>query len=510
MEALVATGPNAARDVLRETFSREEMVKLGAVDSEFYAHTFFPNTFRQRSPAFGIEMWHALEDPSARLLNLLSFRGSAKTTRLRVFASKRIAYGVSRTILWIGATERDAIRNIQWLRGNIERNRFWSETFGLARGKKWDETQIEIEHRQFGHTVWVLAAGMSGSIRGINFDDYRPDLILMDDPQTDEDAVSHEQREKISDLALGAIRNSLAPVADEPNAKLVMAITPQHKEDVSQKALTSASWRSLVFPCWTRETWDLPIDKQESSWPERIPSEELRAQKREALEQNKLSIFLREMECKLTSPETSQFRMSWLNVRAPHVVPPRGCFSVLAIDPVPPPSQREISKGLVGKDYEAHYVWGRHAGEYHLLDRARSRGHDPSWSIATAFTLARLWRVSRIVVDAVAYQRTLKWLLEEEMKRRGIFYSVIPVSDGMQKFARIVSVIGNLAAHGKIWIGSEHVEFATQYESYSNVEHDDDLDASALALQELSNPYLEDAPDSAGDMVALPSIRRCP
>ena len=497
-------------EAVREEISVAELVKLGAVDSEFYAHTFFPKTFRQRSPEFGKEIWSALENPNVRLLNLLCFRGSAKTTRLRTFASKRIAYGISRTVLCIGASERDAIRSVQWLRGQVERNRFWSGTFGLRPGRKWEETQIEIEHTQFGHTIWVLAAGITGSLRGINFDDYRPDLIIVDDPQTDEMAASSESREKTADLITGAVRNSLAPSSEEPNAKLVMAITPQHKDDVSQRALSSESWTSLLFPCWTKESWELPVASQESVWPERFPSDELRKQKSEALEQNKLSIFLREMECKLTSPETSQFRMSWINVRPVGVAPPRGCFSVLAIDPVPPPSERQITKGLVGKDFEAHYVWGRVRGEYHLLDRARNRGHDPSWSIATAFGLARRWKVSRIIVDAVAYQRTLKWLLEEEMKRRGIFYTVIPISDGMAKFARIVSVIGGLATHGKLHIGAEFTEFAAQYESYPSSEHDDDLDASALALQDLSNPYLEDAPDLDDDFGPLQLVRRCP
>ena len=82
------------------------------------------------------------------------------------------------------------------------------------------------------------AAGITGSLRGINFDDYRPDLIIVDDPQTDETAATLEQRNKVADLILGAVKNSLAPATEEPNAKLVMAITPQHNEDISQQALS--------------------------------------------------------------------------------------------------------------------------------------------------------------------------------------------------------------------------------------------------------------------------------
>lgn len=498
-----------------------ELVKLCAVDSELYAKSFFPQTFRNPSPSFARDLWEPLENPTSRLVNLVCFRGSSKTSRLRIFASKRIAYGVSRTILCVGASEADAIRSVRWLKNRVERNHLWRQTFNLERGQKWEETQIEISHNTLGHTINVLAAGVTGSLRGINFDDYRPDLIIVDDPQTDESAATETQREKTIELILGAVKNSLAPVTDEPNAKLAMAITPQHPEDISQQALKDPQWVSRVFPCWTKDTMDLDVIHQESSWPERFTTAQLREDKIAAIRRNRLSVFAREMECRLVSRETAQFRPTWLNIRPEPNSAPRGQYSVLAIDPVPPPSERQQQMGMKGKDWETHYVWARTSGdngtEYHLCDFARSRGHDPSWSIATGLGLARKWRVSRIVVDAVAYQRTLKWLFEKAMQRNGIYYQVIPVADGMKKFARITSVIGGLASDGRLWIGPEHSIFASQYEqfgpTYAGV--DDDLDASALALQELNNQYLEAVDMSGLDLPsdgveALPARNWCP
>lgn len=500
------------------TIDRDELVKLCAVDSELYARSFFTNTFRKPSPSFARDIWSPLEDPTIRLVNLICFRGSSKTTRLRTFASKRIAYGISRTVLYIGASEKDAIRSIQWLRTQVERNTIWSSCFGLEPGRKWEETQLEIRHKVFGHTVWCLAAGITGSLRGINFDDYRPDLIIVDDPQTDEMAATLEQREKVADLLLGAVKNSLASIADEPNAKLAMAITPQHPDDVSQQALRDMQWTSRVFPCWTKATMDLPIEQQMSSWEDQFPTDQLRNDKRAALQRNRLSIFSREMECRLISSELAQFRPTWLNIREHPNSGPRGCFAVLGVDPVPPPSERQMSKGLQGKDFEAQYVWGRHRGEYHLLDYARNRGHEPSWSVATALGLARKWRVARIVVDAVAYQRTLKWFIEQEMKRRGTYYSVVPLDDKMAKFARITNVLSGLASAGKLWIGPEHTIFAEQFAAYGPTYSgiDDDLDASSIALQDLSSPFLERL-DATGNVELLdedvedfPMLARCP
>jgi predicted phage terminase large subunit-like protein len=407
------------------------------------------------------------------------------------------------------------------LRTQVERNALWAQTFGLERGRKWEETLCEIQHKTFNHSIWITAAGINGSLRGINFDDYRPDLIIVDDPQTDETASTQIQREKVGDLLLSAVRNSLASIVEEPNAKMAMAITPQHKEDVSQKALVDSEWTSVVVPCWTRATLDLPVDHQLSSWPEMFPTDQLRSEKRAALQRNKLSLFTRERECRLTSLESAQFKPQWLNIREAGIPAPKGLFSVLAIDPVPPPSPAQMARGLQGKDFEAHYVWGRqHSGPgdvaYHLLDFARNRGHEPSWTVATAFSLARIHRVARIIVDAVAYQRTLKWILEQEMKKRGIYYQVIPIADGMKKFARISNVMSGLASNGQLWIGSEHSIFAQQFEEFgpTYTGHDDDLDASALALQDISNPYLERLSESGDDLLddvaELSMIRACP
>jgi len=472
--------------------SKEELIKLCAIDTELFGITFFPQTFRQASPVFARELWEALDDPRFRNVNVVAFRGSSKTSRARIFAAKRISYGISRTILYIGVSEGKAIESVNWIRNRVDRNVQWRETFGLSRGIKWEETQIEIEHGLFGHTVRVLGSGVTGSLRGLNIDDYRPDLIIVDDPQNDETAATEIQREKLQDLLLGAVQNSLAPPTDEPNAKMIMLITPQHEEDVSQRALKSTRWKSLVYPCWTKETMDLPVHQQISSWPERFTTEQLRKDKVQAINDNKLSIFTREMECRLISRETAQFRPTWLNIRDNVNTAPRGYPAILAVDPVPPPSPRQQASGLEKKDYEAHYVWCRKGDEYHLCDFERSRGHDPSWTVATAFRLARQWRVMRIVFDAVAYQRSLQWIFEQEMRKSGVWYQLVPIADGMQKFARIGNILGSLASQGRLWIGPEHSVFNLQFQSfgptYSGL--DDDLDASALALQELYQPNI--------------------
>jgi predicted phage terminase large subunit-like protein len=481
-----------------------EVVKLCAIDNDLYCRTFFPKAFRQKSPLFQKEVWSDLEDTRKRYVNQIIFRGGAKTTLSRAFTSKRIAYGMSKTILYVGASEGAAVRSSTWLRRAVERNRKWAGTFGLIPGGKWTDTEFEIDSVVNRATVWCLFVGITGNIRGINFDDYRPDLIVLDDILTDENCATEEQREKVNDLIQGALRGSLAPVVDEPNAKMVMLTTPQNKADAAHKAEKDPMWTTIRIPVWTDETLTLPVNQQVARWPERQSTEEWRAEKLSYMSRNELSKFLREYEVKLVSKENSAFLPEWL--KNYDIAP--ATTNVISIDPVPPPSDRELAKGLAGKDHEVIQAWGRRGDDYYLLESASSRGHQPDWTTATALGMALRHRVTQIVVEGVAYQRTLKWILEQEMQRRRIYYIVNAVTDKRPKYARITSTLVGLASQGKIHINNAlHSEFALQFESFPNGEHDDLLDAAAMALTVLSNPFAAGQTDEHGFAEVLPFKR---
>lgn len=470
-----------------------ELVELCALDDELFYQSFFPKTFRQPSVAKHFEMDDAINNPNYRLVHLKAFRGSAKTTRLRANTAKQIAYGSSRTILYVGASEPHAARSIQWLRTQLKFNTFFTNTYGLRIGRKDNETEVEVINEILGITTWVLGAGITGNVRGINFDDYRPDRIVLDDPLTDENAATVEQRSKIGNLIHGALRNSLAPISEAPNSKLIMAQTPIAKDDASDEAEGDPEWLTVTFSCWTDETAELPREQQVSSWPARFSTEELRKQKAFAAGRNKLSVFIREMEVRLTDPEKSAFKSFWIKLRTqrPPMMP-----CVIAIDPVPPPSQRQINTGFVDKDFEAIVVIGRMAQDYHILDYALNRGHEPNWTVAKIFEFYLHYRALRLVFKPVGYERTLKYILELEMKRRGVYIPVKTTTNtGMQKYHLIVNTITPLASYGHLYCGPEHVEFIEQMEQYPAVSNDDLLDATAVGLEDFVNPYLEVSED---------------
>lgn len=498
----------------------EELVQLGAVDNEFFCKEFFPKTCRQESPDFHKQIWVLLEG-EWRLVNILVFRGGAKTSILRMYTAKRIAYGLAHTILYIGKSEGHAARSIKWLKRAVQFNQKFASVFRLSPGAKWQDTEAEIQRGDDEHPVWMMGTGITGSVRGINQDDFRPDLIVVDDAMNEENSATPDMRNKISDLIYGALIESLAPASETADAKLVMLQTPQNREDASMLALKDPAWKSARFGCWTPETEGLALHQQKSIWSARWPDEILRKEKKEAIERNKLFLWLREKECTLTSPETSSFKEGWLKYYDDHEgnsLLPEHMVKVLVIDPVPPPSDIQIAKGMKGKDFEALSVIGRHMGNFYLLEYSINRGHDPSWTVSEFFRLAYKHNPRKVVVESVAYQRTLSWLIKQAMKHQRRYWVIKETDDKRSKYDKIVDGLNGVSANGHFFCSVKHTEFISQFVAYPDVANDDLIETVAIGVTELHTGIVDESNDedeyiyqaSEKDIPALIDYRGAP
>ena len=474
--------PGVAETSAAVSVPAAELVQLCAMDMELYCHTFFPKTFRQKSPPFHRDIHADLNDPRARYVAIEVFRGGGKTTLLRAFMSRRIAYGTSRTIMLLSSSQEHAKRSLRWLRTQVEFNRVWAGTYGLSQGAKWTDEYLEIKHSLLEQRIAVIAVGMTGQTRGVNIDDYRPDLIVVDDPDDEETTATPEQRDKTEARFFGAIGKSLAPAADNPEAKLVLLQTSLHKDDLINRchADKTGQWRTHKF--------GVLDEGGNSRWPELFPAPMVLADKKAHLSRGQTLLWLREMECMVGDEETADFKREWLRL---YDVLPESMLIILGLDPVPPPSEHQIKTGFRYKDYEVLSVVGWSRGKAYLLEYAASRGHEPEWTIAEFFRLLTKWKPMRAKVEGIAYQRTLKWILEQAMKQRKQYIQIDAEPDRRKKRHRIVQAFSGIASQGNFLISKDATEFADQFAAYPNVEHDDILDATAMALEDL----LELGPD---------------
>lgn len=488
----------------------KEILELGAVDGEFFCHQWFPKTFRDPSCEPHRAVWSALESGS-RYVSVKLFRGAAKTTLLRAYAAKRVAYAESRTIFVVSSSLDHAVRSVRWLRKQVMFNRQWAGFYGLRLGGKKTDEWLEIENEIAGITISIIAVGISGQIRGVNLDDYRPDLIIVDDPDDEVSTNTPEQRKKMSKLFHGGLAKSLTPPTENPNALMVLLQTPLHEEDLISTCEKSSQWVSLSFSCFD--------ENGESVWPERFPTKFLLNEKRHAAEIGEIGTWYREMECKIVGEASSAFQAKWLKEYPEGVtvesLMEKGAQAYMWIDPVPPPSPRQLANGLKDKDYEVLAVVLKYRGVVYLAEYAFNRGHEPDWTVTEFWRLVQKYRITLFGVEEVAYQRTLGWLLKQSMTKmqRYIPQYVPDKADRRKKSYRIIDTLKGITAMGQFYIRhAEHQEFVEQYVAYPEVSHDDIIEAVAeatrIALESLTIEGVAHSYDDTDEQIEM--LGSCP
>lgn len=445
--------------------SLAEAVQLSAQDSVFYSKFFFPRTVRQEVPEFHKVMWGALEAPGQRYVGVKIFRDGAKTSLTRLYTSKRIAYGISHTIMMVSKAEAHAVRSVRWLKRQVQYNTLWAEAFQLRQGGKWSEGEIEIIHGVEEYPIYVVAVGMTGQIRGINLDDFRPDLIVGDDVDDEESAGTPEQRKKSSSLFFGALSQSLAAPTEASDPRLILLATPQHKEDIICTCEKDPRWNVITFSCFTKEG--------QSAWPAKFPLAFLQSEKESFIARNQLDVWMREKECTLISNELASFRPEWLQWITEL---PAGIRWMVAMDPASSddPNAAEFAIVLVG-------FYGK---KVFIEKEFADRGVMPDRACAVLFEWMAKYPIQGIIVETVQYQKIMAWYLEREMQTKRMYRPVYKIDDKRNKDDRMLQAVLSCAPFLDLYVNRRCTKFIEQYTEFRpGVKMlKDVLDAATMAI----------------------------
>lgn len=471
-----------------------ELFSLCAADPILYCQTFFPRTVRQSPPAFHLDFWQKLEDPSFDFFGAEVFRGGAKTTLCRLALSRRIAYALSRNILSVGVSEGMAVLTSRWLKKQIEFNTLWTQVFRLAPGAKWTDDYFEVKHGIEGSTIAVTAKGMTSGLRGLNLDDYRPDFIYCDDICNEENTATESGRKKIDDLIFGALVPSLAPKSEAPTRKFVLTNTAITKEDPIVKAHSDSTFRTVKYPKIVVED-----GVEYSAWPSRWTLEECLTEKESYSKRRQNYIWLREYGCKIVGKGECAFNVNDLCEWT--TLPPRMDI-VIGIDPARSNRKRAHKSAIL--------AWGfcRDTGGVYLLECFAQKGQNPEEIWTNLSFMLRKWRTKslqpiRVGVETIAYQQMLAWYIRQKMQEEMLFFPILEIEDRRSKADRILQAYSGLASNGKILIHANHTEFRDAYEEYTIDVDIDILDAGAMAIY-LQNPWMYmkgDTFDEEGNVV---------
>jgi len=108
--------------------------------------------------------------------------------------------------------------------------------------------------------------------------------------------------------------------------------------------------------------------------------------------------------------------------------------------------------------------------------------------IEKLFAMAIRSRVKKVGIESVAYQRIFANIIEEECRKRNVFFKVIPIVPHRDKFSRIMALQPRYES-GNLLLKQGMHELEDEFSRFPVGEHDDILDSLAMQLNVIQPRY---------------------
>lgn len=231
--------------------------KLGAIDMEFFGRAYFPHYFSRPSPEFHRELdaiWqqgilkgrYPLTPADTKAISRLpgvrravaAPRGHAKSTNLTFKGTMHSTlYGYKHYPIIISDSSEQAEGFLDNIRVEFEENTAILEDFGPLAGSVWRSNVLVTKTN-----IKIEAIGSGKKIRGRKHRNWRPDLIILDDVENDENVRTPEQRSKLKNWFDKAVSKSGDDYTD-----IVYIGTLLHYDSLLAKTLTNPAYRSIKY-----------------------------------------------------------------------------------------------------------------------------------------------------------------------------------------------------------------------------------------------------------------------
>lgn len=242
-------------------------VKLTAKLIEAFAGTFLSARYddAKPTPAFHREGW-ALYCSDVRQAGLVAPRGHAKSTAFTYdYILAECLFRTARYVILIGSTEDKAAEQLSNLSEEIEINADLRREFGVTGFETQQKTEIIVKFDD-GARFRILARGAEQKIRGAMWNGMRPDLIVCDDMEDDEQVMNKDRRRKFQQWFFRAAKQALSR-----RGRIRVHGTILHEDSLLARLLKNKMWHFLFFKA--HESYS---DFSNLLWPEQWSAEALR------------------------------------------------------------------------------------------------------------------------------------------------------------------------------------------------------------------------------------------
>lgn len=489
--------------------------KLGAIDLEFFGRAYFPHYFSRPSPEFHRELdaiWQQgvlkgdfpvtparvkaiSRRPGVRRVTAAP-RGHAKSTNLTFKGTMHSTlYEYKHYPIIISDSSEQAEGFLDNIRVEFEENAAIREDFGDLAGSVWRSNVLVTKTN-----IKIEAIGSGKKIRGRKHRNWRPDLIILDDVENDENVRTPEQRKKLENWF-----NKAVSKAGDDYTDIIYIGTLLHYDSLLAKTLKNPAYRAVKYKAvisfsqaddlwqtWEQLFTDLSNDNREAD--ARAYFEANRAAMLEGTEvlwEEKLSYYdlmvmrVSEGEASFNSEEQNEpinpddciFIAEWFEFynEAEVDFKSRDFQFFGFVDPSLGKSKKS--------DFSAIITLAKHkaTGYMYVLDADIERRH-PDRIITDVLEKERWLRATygRGYKKLGAEVNQFQWFLKEELAkasaRAGLYLPIEEVQQTSDKTLRIQTLQPDIKNH-YIKFNARHKRLLEQLEHFPMASHDDGPDA---------------------------------
>lgn len=439
---------------------------------EGFVRTFLWERFDspKTTPSFHKELWN-LCCASSQWVDVAAPRGHAKSTAGTLsFTLAAVLFGFRDFVMIVSATEKQAVDHLQDIRVQLTENEALIETFQVHGLSKDNEAEI-ICH--VGNRVFkIVGKGAEQKLRGIKWRNKRPNLVMVDDIEEDEQVMNPDRREKL----MHWFTNALLPAGSDECLFRVFG-TILHLDSLLQGLQNDPMWLSKCYRA--HAAFD---DFSSILWPEKFPESRLRRTRDMFVRKNNPSGYSQEFLNLPVADTDRYFRPEWfVGMNEEDRRMPKRFYSAIdfAIDEKTRSDRTAIVTFGVMSDNRLAIVDCR-AGRWDSLE-----------ILDQMFEIHEVFEPEIFVAETGMIQKALGPFLNAEMIRRDQYLNIEMKTPSKDKRARAKSLQGRMRAGGVV-VDSEaewYPDYYNEMTTFPRGDHDDRVDASAwigLILDEIS------------------------
>lgn len=185
--------------------TQADIVEAMRVSAEFFIQFFLGEELEYPVPKFHVDTWNLMNDDQAEQIAAALPRGTAKTTLAKLTAVRHFLFTETRFVVYVSNTASiaaEACKDIM----NYMRSPNFEAVFGRL------EFEVEQDGRGF-YKFWLQytdsagtlrkkfcilrAIGAGQQVRGLNIDNTRPELAIVDDLEDDDNTATKELQMKL-------------------------------------------------------------------------------------------------------------------------------------------------------------------------------------------------------------------------------------------------------------------------------------------------------------------------